>query len=233
MNQSHEEMRELVAAYVLGAVPPEEGPFIRAHISTCDECMAEADRYGEIATSLALAVDSEPLPKDFADRVLAAATEDRPEQTSPSRKPRRFRLSLPALAGGLAVLLAFAVMTTALIQTKGDLRRADKALTALVHSEGVLELQGAGAVARVVPTASETYLVVAGLQEAPDNHTYQLWFMDGTTPVSAGVFDVSDGLAIVEADRSVEGFDGAAVTIEPAGGSTEPTSTPIMQSESA
>ena len=229
MNQSHEEMRELVAAYVLGAVPPEEGPFIRAHISTCDECMAEADRYSEIAASLALAVDSEPLPKDFADRVLAAATENRPEQT-PARKPSRFRLSLPALAGGLAVLLAFAVMTTALIQTNGDLRRADKALTALVHSEGVLELQGAGAVARVVPTASETYLIVAGLQEAPANHTYQLWFMDGTTPISAGVFDVSGGLAIVEVDRSIEGFDGAAVTIEPAGGSTEPTSTPIMQS---
>jgi hypothetical protein len=57
--------------------------------------------------------------------------------------------------------------------------------------------------------------------------------MDGTTPVSAGVFDVSEGLAIVEADRSVEGFDGAAVTIELDGGSTEPTSTPIMQSESA
>ena len=44
MNGSHEEMRELVAAYVLGAVPAEEAPFIRAHISTCDECMAEAEQ---------------------------------------------------------------------------------------------------------------------------------------------------------------------------------------------
>jgi anti-sigma-K factor RskA len=54
--------------------------------------------------------------------------------------------------------------------------------------------------------------------------------MDGETPVSAGVFDSSDGLAIVEAERSVEGYDGAAITIEPEGGSAEPTTTPIMQS---
>ena len=230
MNQRHEEMRDLVAAYVLGAVPPEEEPFIRAHISTCDECMEEADRYGEVATSLALAVDSVPLPKDFADKVVAAATGSQDEAAVvPLRRPT-FRLSLPALAGGLAVLLAFAVMTTSLIQTNDDLRRTDRALTALLHSDDVLELEGDGAVGRVVPTASETYLLVAGLQEAPSNHTYQLWFMDDGEPVGAGVFDVSEGLAIVEADRSIEGFDGAAITVEPAGGSVAPTTPPIMQS---
>ena len=31
--------------------------------------MAEADRYSEVASSLALAVDSVPLPKGFADKV--------------------------------------------------------------------------------------------------------------------------------------------------------------------
>jgi anti-sigma factor RsiW len=227
-------MRELVAAYVLGAVPPEEGPFIRAHISTCDECMAEADGYGEVATSLALAVDSVPLPRGFADRVVAAATaQETADGEAPGEAQRRrgFRLSLPALGGALAVLLAFAVLTTSLIQANEDLRRSDRALAALVHSEGVLELHGEGAVGRVVPTASETYLVVAGLQEAPADHTYQLWFMDDGTPVSAGVFDVSDGLAVIETDRPVEGFDGAAVTIELDGGSTEPTTPPIMQSD--
>jgi anti-sigma-K factor RskA len=231
MNGSHDDMRELVAAYVLGAVPPEEEPFIRAHISTCDECMAEADRYSETSASLALAVESAPLPKDFADKVLAAARgpQEKTARVPAERKP--FRLSIPALVGGIAVLLAFAVMTTALIQKSNDLDRADEALTAMVHSEGVVELKGAGAVARVVPTASETYLVVAGLQEAPSNHTYQLWFMDDGTPVSAGVFDVDEGLAIFEADRSLEGFDGAAISVEPEGGSTEPTTAPIMVSE--
>ena len=87
--------------------------------------------------------------------------------------------------------------------------------------------------AQVVPTASETYLVVSGLQEAPSDHTYQLWFMDDGVPVSAGVFDVSDGLAIVEADRSVEGFEGAAISLEPEGGSTEPTLPAVMASEAS
>ena len=232
MNGSHEEMRDLVAAYVLGAVPAEEAPFIRAHISTCDECMAEADRYSEVASSLALAVDSVPLPKGFADKVLAAATGSEATATvEEAPKRRRFRMSIPVLAGGLAALVAFAVMATALIQTNADLDRTDRALAALVHSEDVLELRGAGAVAQVVPTASETYLVVSGLQEAPSDHTYQLWFMDDGVPVSAGVFDVSDGIAIIEADRSVEGFEGAAISLEPEGGSSKPTLPPVMATE--
>ena len=101
MNPTHEEMRELVAAYVLGAVPAEEGPFILAHISTCDECMAEADSYGDVATSLTLAVDSVPLPKGFADKVIAEATADEADVEAGIAAPRRsrFRSSLPALAG--------------------------------------------------------------------------------------------------------------------------------------
>ena len=81
-------MRELVAAYVLGAVPAEEASFIRAHISTCDECMAEADRYSEVASSLALAVDSAPLPKGFADKVLEAARGPEEACALPSRRRR-------------------------------------------------------------------------------------------------------------------------------------------------
>ena len=140
-------------------------------------------------------------------------------------------MNMPAFAGGLAALVALAVLATALIQTNAELDRTDKALAALVHSEDVVELRGAGAVAQVVPTASETYLVVSGLQEAPSDHTYQLWFMDDGVPVSAGVFDVSDGLAIIEADRSVEGFEGAAISLEPEGGSSEPTLPAVMATE--
>ena len=146
-------------------------------------------------------------------------------------KRSRFRISMPVFAGGLAALVAIAVMATALIQTNSDLDRTDKALAALVHSEDVLELRGAGAVAQVVPTASETYLVVSGLQEAPSDHTYQLWFMEDGVPVSAGVFDVSDGLSIIETERSVEGFEGAAISLEPEGGSTEPTLPAVMATE--
>ena len=56
-DERHAEIKELIPAYVLGAVPPEEIPSIRAHILSCDECIAEADRFAETASSLALSVE--------------------------------------------------------------------------------------------------------------------------------------------------------------------------------
>ena len=71
--------------------------------------------------------------------------------------------------------------------------------------------------------------VAEGLADPPYGHAYQLWLLEGTEPVSAGTFDVDDGWVVIEMDRSVEGLDGAAVTVAPDGGSPEPTTDPVVQ----
>ena len=50
MERTHDELRSLIAPYVLGAVPEDEVAMIRAHIVTCEECMAEAERFAEATT---------------------------------------------------------------------------------------------------------------------------------------------------------------------------------------
>ncbi|MGH2734781.1 MAG: anti-sigma factor, partial [Actinomycetota bacterium] len=58
---------------------------------------------------------------------------------------------------------------------------------------------------------------------------YQVWLLqEGEDPVSAGTFDVSDGIGTLATDRSLEGVQGVAVTIERAGGAAAPTSAPIL-----
>jgi anti-sigma-K factor RskA len=234
MELSHEDMNSYVASYVLGALPQDEIAFVRAHILSCDECMAEADRLAEVTSSLALAVEEVPLSAGFADRVLDEAVGHATEETARGATPRR-RWSFASLAAGTAVLLAFAVMTTNLVQTRNEAQRTEQALTALLHSNDGVALQGAGgAVGRVVSSAGESYLVLAGLDEAPKNHIYQLWLLRGDeAPVSARIFNATEGIAIVRMTARVEDYEAAAITVEPEGGSVQPTTDPIMVSSSA
>ncbi|HYI46140.1 MAG TPA: anti-sigma factor [Actinomycetota bacterium] len=226
MKRNHEEMQELLAAYALGAVPEDEINEVRAHILSCEECMREADEFAEASASLAVAVGSERLPAGFADRVLELVQTDASAATTEPRRRRRW-LPAYALAASMAVVV---VLGFQVFETQREIDRQREVLSALLHQTGV-EMRGtSGAVARVVPSGSGSLFAAAGLQEAPQGHTYQLWLIkEGAAPVSAGTFDVSDGLAVIETQRSIAGFDGAAVTIEQAGGSAQPTTDPILQ----
>ena len=237
MERDHEEVRTLLAAYALGAVAPEDMPGIRAHILSCDECMAEADAHSESAAALALAVDPAPLPRGFEERVLARALEkDTATTTTPVLSPAKRRWRPAPVLSAAAALIAVAVLAGVVVTTSRDLddtrdqlARNERVLTALLHSEDGMVLQGpSGAVGRMVPTASGGYLVVAGLPQAPRNHAYQLWLFRDGEPRGAGVFDVSEGVGIVDVEDDLGGVEGAAVTIEPKEGSIQPTGDSVL-----
>jgi anti-sigma-K factor RskA len=226
-DESHEAMKSLVAAYVLGAVPAGEEPSIRAHLLTCEECLAEADSYASAASQLALAVEPEPSAAGLEDRVLERVRSERVEATTTSPAPRgRFVL---AWALGLACLLLAAGFGIAYLSARGDLEEQKRIASVLLRGDEGMKLQGDG-VAAVVPIEDGAVFVAEGLSDPPEDHTYQLWLLEGTEPVSGGTFDVDDGRALVEVDRPLEGFDGAAVTVEPDGGSPAPTTDPVMSS---
>lgn len=65
---------------------------------------------------------------------------------------------------------------------------------------------------------------------APDK-TYQLWWIEGGKPVSAGVFNVDErGIGSVQVERAPTGAtDAWAVTIEPAGGVPQPTGEMVLK----
>ena len=67
-------------------------------------------------------------------------------------------------------------------------------------------------------------LDVTGLPGLPDNQTYQLWALAGTTPRSLGLLpDASAGKPQVVTAQPHAGETVVAITAEPAGGSTQPT----------
>jgi anti-sigma-K factor RskA len=222
--RSHDELKSLVAPYALGAVSPDEERTIRVHISSCDECAAEAQAYLATTERLALTVQPVPLPANFTERVLQRIAREEPE----AALVRRRRWRLPALAVLSLVLALVAVIAGYLfVDARGDLALERRVTTALLR-EDALKLRGRGAVGAVVPSNDGSVFVAEGLADIPEERTYQLWLFEGDTPVSGGTFEVDDGRAVLETDKTLENFSGAAVTVEPEGGSPGPTTDPVL-----
>ena len=225
-DQRHEEIKELLPAYALGAVTQEELRAIRDHILGCEECMAEADAYGAATEGLALSVEPAPLPAGFADSVLAKVARPAPQ---PAPAPRPWNRWLAAL--GAASLLVIGLLTAALLDTRTDYDRAQRALAQILHDDRGMRLTGeSGAVARMIPTPDGGLFAAAGLREPPEGHTYQLWIIREGTPEDAGTFDVADGSVVLDVEDSLEGAEAVAVTIELDGGAAQPTTDPVISS---
>lgn len=72
-------------------------------------------------------------------------------------------------------------------------------------------------------------LVLEGLAPAPSGRTYQAWYMADGQPRSAGLVKVhADGLAIATGLQPSGPIDAVALTVEPAGGSPQPTTAPFV-----
>jgi anti-sigma-K factor RskA len=88
--------------------------------------------------------------------------------------------------------------------------------------------QARGAVV-VSASLGEAVFVADDLQAAPAGETYQLWFVnaDGSA-ASAGTFAPHDGDAAVPLVGSPGAAAAVGMTLEPAGGSPQPTTQPVL-----
>ena len=83
------------------------------------------------------------------------------------------------------------------------------------------------------PRSTAAVLVVSGLLPLQPGQVYQFWLIRGDLPVSAGVFSVDEeGSAVlpVASTDLVGTFDAMGVSIEPEGGSPQPTGDIVMLS---
>jgi anti-sigma-K factor RskA len=230
----HEEIRDLLAAYALGSVPPDERKEIALHILTCAGCRAEVADYEAVTGTLALATQPIEPPAGFTERVVAAAVGDRPSPATAATPSRRWgRLGLLA---GAAVLAAILAVGATVLDSRRDAERREDVLALLASSDGI-SLTGDG---DVIGRVSGSEFAVAGIDSVPEGKTYQLWLMRGDgcpsddpaecDLVSAGTFDTEDGVAFVELEESSGSWEDAAVTIEDEDGAKYPTTDAVLHS---
>ena len=76
MTLTHEQVMELAAGYVLGALEPEEEQAVREHLASCELPHDEFAELGGVVPYLAETVDQVEPPAGLKARIMAAAAED-------------------------------------------------------------------------------------------------------------------------------------------------------------
>jgi len=242
------DLHSLSGAYALDALEQgaESERFAR-HLNRCPSCASEVREFREVATALAFAATT-TAPPELRDRVLAAAALTRqlpPEVTSRARSHRaggRARARVPWVPWLSGVVATAAVVVAVLFgyarahteQELNQVRAQNQAIALVLSAPQVKLLTHAttkGGVATVVLAADRHELVVTtnGLPALPAGQVYQLWLIGTTKTVSAGLLPSarSGQTGPVLASGVVQG-DRLGLTIEPAPGTTKPTTTPIL-----
>ena len=244
------DLHTLTGVYALDAVHGAERDLFEHHLRRCRPCGNEVRGLAETATELAMAAALPP-PARVKERVLAAATVtrqippvvDRPSRTIRwmPRTPRRaFRRSwTPRLAAAVAVVaVAVAVVLGAVgLRTRHELdsaRAQNEAIAAVLAAPDARIMTRAttdGGTATVVASRVEGKLVftTAGLPRLPASKVYELWLMGPPQTRPAGLLPASaSGRTAPVLASGLAAGDSVGVTVEPAGGTSRPTTSPIV-----
>lgn len=228
------DLHHLAAAYTLDALDDAERQAFEAHYPSCEICSQEVVDFRETASALAGAVAMAP-PDELKQRVMAEVARTRqlppmlPDSVIDLAERRRRRAGRPImLAAAAAAIVAIVGIVGAIrLGSESDLEELIAAPDAVVIDlppNG--EVEGVSGSMRVVwsPERDRVAVIGDGISDAGAGMEYALWFLtpDGVAP--AGLFAPSDGR--VRAIIDVEDIDGVGwgVTIEPDGGSEQPTS---------
>ena len=186
----------------------------------------------EPVTSAQPATSAEPSTSDTP--ATAASPIERPLGRAQAHARRRWFERPGALLGVAAaavLLIAGAVLGVAWSGPNGW--GAQREMAAIAEAPDAqsqtLEVEGGGEVT-LVSSADQgrSGVVVEGLAELGADQTYELWYIDDAGADSAGTFDVSGSETWRVLDGSFTPGVAVGITVEPAGGSPQPTTEPIV-----
>ncbi|MFS8201512.1 anti-sigma factor domain-containing protein [Streptomyces sp. CWNU-52B] len=239
------DLHTLTGAYALHALSDEERGQFERHAADCEACAQEALELSETAARLGLAVSTPPSAalKERVMRRITTVRQESPRGAAPTRtvggSARARRLSRWTLAACLAGVAAFGGTAVwqydraedAQQQARQSERRTDSVAAVLAAPDAKTRTadlaDGARGTVVVSRTRDEAVFIASGMASPPSGKVYQLWFDDGGTMRSAGLMDSRRTAEAVLLDGAVDRASGMGITVEPAGGSDQPTSAPL------
>ncbi len=206
---AHDEMLDNVAAYALGTLDTREVQLVMHHMRACDECQAEYEALRPVVTAVGCAATSDTSPSPLLKARIMKEVQAQPA--------RRRRFALPYALAAACLLLA-----------------AGLGAVVVEQNHTIAELAGARSVAfaqgSVLVAHDRLYVSVHGLPALPAGKVYQTWTLaKGSTEMTPSVtFTPNEqGSAFVTIPVSGATTVATAISVEPAGGSLQPTTKPI------
>lgn len=220
-----EELREDYTSYALGIADDPEQAEIAAHLARqCPNCVPGVASAMATVTAMSGAVKVVQPPRHLRRRVLAAI------------EPKPSRWSFGALLPwAITAVMSIALLSIGLSGRRtGDTAKLEQALSILNDPAtrdvtfGQTEKPSKGRV--FVSPNKGVVFIGASLPRLDAGKTFELWVIPAKgNPVPAGLFQSEpDATAVFVRPGPVESAAAIAVTVEPQGGSPQPTTTPFI-----
>jgi anti-sigma-K factor RskA len=246
------DLHVLAGVYALDGIDDDaERTRFEHHLRRCQQCADEVRELSATASRMGFAATQAP-PPQMRERVLAAASRTRQlppvvDHARPAAEPRKRRATsrakgarpLPRLAWGVvaASLVVIVVLTTVLLRTQGELNQSRAHQVAIQRvleapdARAITQRTSLGGTATVVYSHSRhaAILTSAHLPPPPNGKVYELWLLGPPRVRPAGLLpgNSQGHTSPVLVNGFVPG-DQLGMTVEPAGGTNRPTTTPIL-----
>jgi anti-sigma-K factor RskA len=248
MRPLRHDLHLLSGVYVLDALDSDlERDRFERHLGRCQNCSGEVRGLREVTTRMAMAAALRP-PPALHGQVLAAVRRTRQLPPAADTEPRRRvwwrrlglrsgrlpRLALAVAAAGVAAAVVLAILLAG-TQHRLSVAQADNRAIARVlaapDARVLTRTTSTGGTATIIVSPSEHELIVttAGLRPLPASKVYQAWLINPQRTRPAGLLPAPRGgkTKPLLATGLVPG-DELGLTVEPAGGTAKPTTTPIL-----
>lgn len=226
------DLHTLSGAYALDALSASEADEFATHLGQCPACREEVAELQEVAARMGASEAAAPTAALKA-RILAAADQQAqlpPKVTSIDRaRPRRW---VPRLVGVAAAMILAVTGGVALLNSQGpDSSTVAAGSVAQVFKAPDAKTQTVttsnGGHLKVATSAAYGQLAIA-TADLPklDHRSYQMWAVRNGRSTSVGVID---DLAAGKVMPIPSAGTVVAITVEPEGGSKQPTRQPIIE----
>lgn len=231
-----EALRETASRLASDEATP--SPFLRA--SVLDAIQRTPQLPAEDARVTELRPSGAPLEHEQHERAVggdAPAEVEVPAVASVGPAERRARArwspirTVVAVAAAAVVIAGGVAVGTSL--GRDDEAAAVQAIEAAPDAERAEVAMADGTVATVVWAASEgrSAVLFEGLDDAPEGSVYQAWYIDAAGPHSAGTFSAEGASTAFVLEGELGQGAVVGITVEPEGGSEQPTTEPILAVE--
>jgi anti-sigma-K factor RskA len=230
--EGHEELRDELAAYALGALPSEEAAQLEHHLADCESCRDRLRWLQPAVDMLGASVEQLTPPPELRRRLMKTVRAEAaplPQEVAATRAEPRGRrwgwwggvLLRPATAFVAVVLIVAGV--AAGYALRGDDGESTTTIAAQATSPDV------DVSADLVRQGDNGALHVHEMPAISRDEVYEVWVERGGSVEPASTFVLNRDGSAVAAVPGLEGADAVLVTREPYGGSEQPTTRPVLE----
>jgi anti-sigma factor RsiW len=252
---THDQISELLGAYALHAVDPDEAIAVELHLEECPRCRDEVNGHREVAALLGNTGGA--APDGVWDRIAGSLEESPPPMRlslpdsddatvvplASRRRPAASRFIVAAVGAAAAVVIAVLGVQVVSLQDRYDdlqaaleddavLSAANLALVDPAATRTDLAAPDGGLTASAVLLPNGTgYLMVHDLPELGEDRTYQLWGQTESGLISLGILGAAPNDVVPF--QASDSIDLLAITEEAAGGVVQSANPAVVAGEIA